>query len=221
MGENNYYVYKHTFPNNKVYIGITKQKPQNRWDNGKGYKHNNYIKNAINKYGWSNIEHKILFENLTKEEAEQREIELIAFYKSNQKNFGYNIENGGHVNCVSEETKKKLSIANKGKIISKETRQKMSKNNARIWLGKKLNNETRIKMSESHKGKTGNNKGKIFKTRKKVICIETNTIYDSITIASNITKINSTHISEVCRGMRKSAGKINDIKLHWKYIKEE
>ena len=221
MGENNYYVYKHTFPNNKVYIGITKQKPQNRWDNGKGYKHNNYIKNAINKYGWSNIEHKILFENLTKEEAEQKEIELIAFYKSNQKNFGYNIENGGHVNCVSEETKKKLSVANKGKIISKETRQKMSKNNARIWLGKKLNNETRIKMSESHKGKTGNNKGKIFKTRKKVICIETNTIYDSITIASNITKINSTHISEVCRGMRKSAGKINDIKLHWKYIKEE
>lgn len=221
MGENNYYVYKHTFPNNKVYIGITKQKPQNRWDNGKGYKHNNYIKNAINKYGWRNIEHKILFENLTKEEAEQKEIELIAFYKSNQKNFGYNIENGGHVNCVSEETKKKLSIANKGKIISKETRQKMSKNNARIWLGKKLNNETRIKMSESHKGKTGNNKGKIFKTRKKVICIETNTIYDSITIASNITKINSTHISEVCRGMRKSAGKINDIKLHWKYIKEE
>lgn len=221
MEEKNYYVYKHTFPNNKVYIGITKQKPQNRWDNGKGYKHNNYIKNAINKYGWSNIEHKILFENLTKEEAEQKEIELIAFYKSNQKNFGYNIENGGHVNCVSEETKKKLSVANKGKIISKETRQKMSKNNARIWLGKKLNNETRKKMSESHIGKKGNNKGKALKTRKKIMCIETNIIYDSITIASNITKINSTHISEVCRGMRKSAGKINDIKLHWKYIKEE
>ena len=221
MRENNYCVYKHTFPNNKVYIGITKQKPQNRWDNGKGYKHNNYIKNAINKYGWSNIEHKILFENLTKEEAEQKEIELIAFYKSNQKNFGYNIENGGHVNCVSEETKKKLSIANKGKIISKETRQKMSKNNARIWLGKKLNDEIRKKMSESHIGKKGNNKSKALKTRKKIMCIETNIIYDSITIASSETKINSAHISDVCRGIRKSAGKINDIKLHWKYIKEE
>ena len=221
MGENNYYVYKHTFPNNKVYIGITKQKPEKRWGNGKGYKHNDYIQNAINKYGWQNIKHKILYKNLTKEEAEEKEIKLIAYYKSNKKEYGYNIENGGHINCVSEETKKKLSIANKGKIVSKETRQKMSKNNAKIWLGKKINDEIRRKMSESHKGKQGNNKGKVLKTRKKVICIETNIIYDSITIASNITKINSAHISEVCNGTRKSAGKINNKKLHWKYMEEE
>ena len=41
----------HIFPNNKKYIGITKQTPEKRWENGKGYKHNNYIQNAINKYG--------------------------------------------------------------------------------------------------------------------------------------------------------------------------
>ena len=35
-----YYVYKHTFPNNKVYIGITKQKPIRRWKNGTNYKKN-------------------------------------------------------------------------------------------------------------------------------------------------------------------------------------
>ena len=28
MVENNYFVYKHTFPNNKVYIGITQQEPK-------------------------------------------------------------------------------------------------------------------------------------------------------------------------------------------------
>ena len=211
----------HIFPNSKKYIGITKQKPKKRWNNGKGYKHNNYIQNAIQKYGWNNIKHKILFSNLTKEEAEQKEIELIAKYKSNDKNYGYNIENGGHVNCVSEETKKKLSIINKGKKVSQETKEKMSKNNARIWLGKKIDDKIRRKMSESHIGKKGNNKGKALKTRKKVMCIETNIIYDSITIASNETKINSAHISDVCRGIRKSAGKINNIKLHWKYIKEE
>ena len=221
MEENYYIVYMHIFPNNKKYIGITKQKPEKRWNNGKGYKHNDYIKNAINKYGWQNVKHKILFTNLSKNQAEQKEIELISLYKSNKKEFGYNIESGGHINCVSEETKKKLSDINKGKIISKETRERMSKNNARIWLGKKINNKTREKMSNSHKGKQGNNKGKALKTRKKVICIETNTIYDSITIASNITKINHAHISDVCRGKRKSAGKINNIKLHWKYMKEE
>lgn len=35
--ENEYYVYKHTTPNNKVYIGITKQNPNRRWRNGHGY----------------------------------------------------------------------------------------------------------------------------------------------------------------------------------------
>lgn len=31
-----YSVYIHTLPNNKVYIGITSQKPKARWDNGRG-----------------------------------------------------------------------------------------------------------------------------------------------------------------------------------------
>ena len=29
----NYKVYIHIFPNNKVYIGITSQKPKRRWNN--------------------------------------------------------------------------------------------------------------------------------------------------------------------------------------------
>lgn len=33
-----YYVYKHIFPNGKVYIGITCKKPIYRWNNGNGYK---------------------------------------------------------------------------------------------------------------------------------------------------------------------------------------
>ena len=34
MEERNYIVYKHTSPSNKVYIGITKQKPYKRWKYG-------------------------------------------------------------------------------------------------------------------------------------------------------------------------------------------
>ena len=34
----NYTVYKHIFPNNKIYIGITSKKPEIRWNKGKGYK---------------------------------------------------------------------------------------------------------------------------------------------------------------------------------------
>ena len=111
-------VYKHTSPSNKIYIGITSKKNINqRWKNGEGYK-NQVFYNAIQKYGWDNIKHEILFENLTKEEAEEKEIELIAFYKSNQLNFGYNRDNGG--NCIgtfSDSHKKNLSISNSRPVI--------------------------------------------------------------------------------------------------------
>lgn len=48
---------------------------------------------AIKKYGWDNIEHKIVISNLTKEQAEEVEKQLISYYK----NIGlsYNITNGG------------------------------------------------------------------------------------------------------------------------------
>ena len=81
--DNNYTVYKHTAPNGKVYIGITFRKPETRWSNGNGYSRQKHFYAAIKKYRWENIKHEILFENLSKEDACQKEIELIAQYKSN------------------------------------------------------------------------------------------------------------------------------------------
>jgi hypothetical protein len=62
---NTYIVYKHTSPNNKVYIGITKKKPNDRWASGFGYEHQIYFFRAIVKYGWDNFKHEILYTNLT------------------------------------------------------------------------------------------------------------------------------------------------------------
>lgn len=106
----NYYVYKHTFPNGKVYIGITSLKPEYRWNNGKGYlkktKDDKYdqplIAYAINKYGWDNIEHEILFKGLSKKAAELKEIELISQYKSDNREFGYNLEKGGNIHRYND-----------------------------------------------------------------------------------------------------------------------
>lgn len=93
--EKEFIVYKHTTPNNKVYIGITSQQVDKRWGkNGKGYKKQLFYR-AILKYGWNNIKHEILFTHLSKEEAFQKEIDLIAEYKANNVNYGYNISNGG------------------------------------------------------------------------------------------------------------------------------
>lgn len=42
-----YCVYKHTAPNGKVYIGITKQKPKYRWGRGSGYRTNEHFTRAM------------------------------------------------------------------------------------------------------------------------------------------------------------------------------
>ena len=95
--EKRYSVYKHTTPNNKVYIGITGIKPEYRWKKGYGYHNHSYFFNAIKKYGWDNIKHDILYIGLTKQEAEKIETELIAKYDSTNKTKGYNICLGGHI----------------------------------------------------------------------------------------------------------------------------
>ena len=87
-------VYKHTSPSGKVYIGITCQNPKYRWANGNGYKGQGFYY-AIQKYGWENFKHEILEENLTEEEACEKEKVYIKLYNSRNKNYGYNRTNGG------------------------------------------------------------------------------------------------------------------------------
>ena len=124
--ENNYIVYIHIFPNNKVYIGITCKTPKQRWKNGKSYTNNKYMNNAIKKYGWESIEHKILYKNLTKEAAEQKEIELIAKYDSTNQSKGYNIDKGGnHQGKTSDITRERLSKSHLGHKLKDETKEKI------------------------------------------------------------------------------------------------
>lgn len=81
--------------NNKKYIGITKQEPKDRWQNGHGYTGCIVFHSAIKKYGWDNFEHIILMSNLSKEQACEAEKKLIKQYKTTNRNFGYNISLGG------------------------------------------------------------------------------------------------------------------------------
>lgn len=165
-----YVVYVHTFTNGKRYVGISRD-VKRRFRNGKGYQHQKIMYSAIQKYGWKNVETTILFEHLTEGEAKQKEIETIALYRTTDRRYGYNQTFGGegangrveseenkrrfgermsklHKGVpLSEEHKKKISDAMKGKpktysedgrrriiesnstrVYSKETRKKMSRN---------------------------------------------------------------------------------------------
>jgi group I intron endonuclease len=139
----------HIFPNNKVYIGLTGISIEDRWKNGKGYNTQSLIKYAILKYGWENVKHEILEVGLTKNEAIQSEIFYIKKYKSNDREFGYNISLGGEgAGMHSEESKAKMSRSRKGRKASQETREKMSKS----FKGHPVPAEARKKMSDSKKG---------------------------------------------------------------------
>ena len=96
MAEKSYCLYCHTLvQNGKRYIGITRQSPIKRWARGKGYIHNEFFWRNIQKYGWDAFDHEILYKDLTKEKAEELEINLISYYNKTDRNFGFNIHTGG------------------------------------------------------------------------------------------------------------------------------
>lgn len=220
-----YTVYCHTNKiNGKRYVGITKQKPEVRWCNGHGYD-TQYFRRAIDKYGWEEFTHEILFTNLTEDAAKQKEIELIAKWDLTNPSKGYNITMGGDGTANyhhTESAKLKMSIAKMGTKIPDSVKVKMSKS----ALGKTKSDATRKKMSEyakhrnpEHKRKLSenqhNNKGRLgkhntdeqkrmvgMKNGKEVICIETNTVYYSCGEASKNLNILPSAIARVARGER-------------------
>lgn len=76
-----YYVYEHRLPNGLYYPGMSSQQPCYRWKPSK-YKGKSLYP-YIEQFGWDNIEHVIVADGLTKEEAEQLENQLIQEGKKN------------------------------------------------------------------------------------------------------------------------------------------
>lgn len=161
MMKDNYKIYVHINKSNgKMYIGQTiYEDPNIRWKNGYGYKGNQYFWNSIQKYGWDNFEHIVLIENLSLEEANLIEEELISKYNTTNKNIGYNLRPGGKNSKNTIETNKKISNAKLGHSVSKETRKRISKNHADCKgennprYGKHCTEETKNKIREKISGK--------------------------------------------------------------------
>ena len=207
--EKNYCVYIHRNKNNgKVYIGQTCQNPLRRWgQNGCNYARQEKFYHAIQKYGWDNFEHIILYTNLTKIQADSFEKALIKKYDAIKN--GYNLQEGGSHATPSEETRKKMSLSHKGKKPSEIQRLKQSQNN----LGKH---------NFSH---TDEAKEKMKKKKyKKVLCINTGEIFNSIEDAEKWCGLKPlSNIGRVCKGERKSAGKhpLTKEPLKWRFVEEE
>ena len=126
----------------------------------------------------------------------------------------------------TEEARKRMSEVNIGRVSPNK--------------GKKLSEETKLKISQSHKGKyVGENspnwgKPKSEETKRKlslanmnkrmgadnhksrkVLCIETGEIFNSIREVERIKGFSSRHISDVCRGLRNTCHG-----YRWEYVGE-
>ena len=196
--DRNYKLYVHISPSSKRYYGITCQSNTNqRWRNGKGYKSNQYFTKAINKYGWDNFEHIVLFDNLTKEEAKLLEQCYIALYDTTNPEYGYNCTLGGEgMNGykTSDETKVKLSKAMKNRVFTEEHRKKIS--------------EAKKGENNYFYGMVGKDNPNASRVRNK----ETGEIFDTVNEASKSVKRSRQSITQAIRTGGKCGG------YHWERI---
>ena len=231
------YIIKNSI-NSKVYIGQTKKSIQERW---KEHLYSSTYRNqvlyiAMRKYG---TEH-FFIEEVEYVDAntslDEREKFWIKKYNSISPN-GYNITGGGsrfaddnpmyHKEVREKisklfkgdnnpskrpEVREKIRKTQTGKKASKETKEKMSKNNGRYWKGKHRSEETKKKISENHAHMFGGENP----NSKKVARVDKNTgevleVYESMSLAikwvhKNIrSNASASSISQAVHGKQKTA----------------
>lgn len=184
--------------NDKVYIGQTTQELKVRLSNHKCNRRS-LISKALNKYGENNFKVEIIDTANSKEELDEKEIYWIRFYNCISPK-GYNLTFGGEGTVgyhLSKETKEKISNANKGKKMTVESRKAISVGH----IGLKLSEETKIRISEH------------MSTKRKVKCVETGEVFDSVTSACKKYSLDKSTVCAVCNGRRKMTGG-----LTWVYV---
>lgn len=227
--------------NNKIYIGSAVYFPGRKAGHlsklRKGKHTNKHLQNAWNKYGESNfiidILEKIPYTNDTTFktlllEREQYYLDTYLYAKENTSDFflrGYNKvriagNNLGHK--FTDEQRRKLSEVHKGILHSEETKYKIKIANSGInngFYGKKHTMESRKKMSDALIGrKMSDESNKKLSIAKRVRVIQFTRdkefikSWGSMMEAGDVLKICKQHISDVCRGKRKTAGN-----FYWEY----
>jgi hypothetical protein len=140
----------------------------------------------------------ILFDDLTWEEAKQKEIEFIALYGRIDKRLGTlaNLTDGGDGTLgaiVSKEKRELFSRVHSGKIHSPEVRKKISNT-----LKSKPRDEEKIAKFVEGSLKYSQSQ------RKKVLCIDTGMVFESATAAALYFNITRTAIVRQINGKRKN-----------------
>lgn len=143
----------------KKYIGQSRN-IQKRLISHKGYlingKHRNlHLQRSWNMYGESGFQFFVI-EICDSQALDELERHYISIHQSTCDKFGYNMDSGGNKRkVVSEETRKKISAARMGKdTMSKEAKERMSERlkGNKFRSGMKMPEDNKRKLIEAHMG---------------------------------------------------------------------
>ena len=207
MNDKVYIVYQHINKiNNKRYIGITCQPFIKRCGtDGKRYVKCRYFWNAIQKYGWENFDHQILYSGLSHDEACKMEQKLITEYKTNDPEYGYNISRGGDgfdseamlQRWQDETSKSNMVTAMRDAWKDPDKRKRRSEAAKERWANQEFKEFAMDRVRAACK--------------KAVRCIETGEVFDMMATAANKYNIHRGDLSNACKKGYRAGG------YHWEY----
>jgi len=187
------FIYKITHvESGKAYIGQTTVSVRKRWlEHCRKASRCILLASAIQKYGRDSFTLEVIHEAKSLDELNRLEFEFIKAFNTLYPN-GYNLREGGDNSLLTQEVKDKLSKIKLGKKFSPAHRKALSE--ARVGMTLSEDHKRAIALScgsgASHKdyGKTlsAEHRQKVSDTRirKAVQCVETGTVYESVSAAA-------------------------------------
>ena len=146
--------------NRKVYIGqsinVEKRLQKHEIELRNNYHYNNHLQRAWNKYGSDNFTIELI-EECSKELLTDKEKHWIDHYSSLDLSCGYNKREASSSGSFPQEVRDKMSASKVGKYCGKDSPS----------YGRPVSLETRIKISESLKGRFGGELHPMFGTEGK------------------------------------------------------
>ena len=142
----------------KIYIGQSKHLKRRLNEHRRCEKSNDkegsqsVVRRAIKKYGFDAFDFEIILYCDEGEYMNLMETKLIQFYDCLVPK-GYNVRDGGNKVFISEEGRKRISKANSGRIVSEETRLKLSESGKKAYLNNPRGDEWNQKLSIALTGK--------------------------------------------------------------------
>jgi len=200
--------------NNKIYIGYS-QRPTARWYEHKLFARRNkkgILYDAMRKHGIENFVFEVIYQSLDEKYAKTVMENYFIEEYSSAVPCGYNIAPGGQGGAIrkgikhSEETKQKISKAHKNKVLSEETRRKISlsttgKNNP--MYGKSHSQKTKLILSKKAKLRTYDPTCRVYKndstnpTSKKYLVKQPCGDFIEVKNLSHFCRLNSLNVVEM------------------------